>query len=172
MKQVFALLLLALFATACAGNYYETEEGIPIQGGAEATPLSGPMAPNDEGIIEIMERFFHLQFIEVEFNQEEFIGQTFRYEGMFRTLFWEDGEAGGEYVHHVYRFTEPCCTPSEFVGWEVYLGEFEAPQYGDWVRVTGVLEHIEDGGFLFLQLQVTNLEILEERGLEYIRPAF
>jgi len=170
MKRVFALLIaLVLVTTACASNSGDMD-GVPE--GVEATALSGPMAPNAEGIIDIVERFFYLQFRELEFNQEAFLGQTIRYEGMFNTEFWVHGDAGGEYIHHVYRLTEPCCSPSEFVGLELYLGDFEAPEYNDWVQVTGVLDQIEDGGWFFLILRVTDLVVLEERGLEYINPGF
>ena len=143
MRKILILLVFALFLTSCtSADSYE-----------------------DENILYISERFFAIQMTEIHFNTDEFIGRTIRYEGMFRTLYWE---AASEYFHMVYRYIAGCCSPQEPTGLEVYLNDIEPFADNAWVEVTGVLERFNANGQDFLRLDVISILELEERGMEFV----
>ena len=144
MKQFFAFIIAGLLIAGCAA-------------GGAGNP--------DEDIVEITERFFVTQLMELFTNPDEFIGRTIRYEGMFSSHLWEHT---GEYFHFVYRYTDGCCSPEETAGLEVYLNNFEPLPDNAWVEVVGVFERFESGGSSFLRLNVISLVELEERGAEFV----
>jgi len=118
-------------------------------------------SPDDDGedIIEIGERFFVNQVMEILLNHQQYLGRTIRYEGMFRTVSWGDME-----FSLVYRNSLGCCSPEEVVGFEVIMDGFELFEDNTWVEVTGVLEF--DG--MYVVIRVTDIVELEERGAELV----
>lgn len=88
----------------------------------------------------------------------------------------EDGDAGEEIceeVHDpmVYRNSPGCCGHEGHDGFTGFVLKYEGnyPEEGDWVRVTGKPDVISapHGGFI-LCLYVEKIEVLEERGLEFV----
>jgi len=143
MRKIIALLLIAFLLTGCNA------------------------APNgDDDVFAIDEQFFVLRMLDIVFSPNEFLGQTIRYEGMFRTV--EIPTIGD--VYQVYRYTDGCCGPDGIIGFQVQLDSagLEPLPTGTWVEVTGILEEFEHQGRTFLRLAVTSLTELDERGEEFV----
>jgi len=120
--------------------------------------LAGCVGSSDD-VIYISERFFVNEITEIFLNQQQYLGRTVRYEGMFRTSSW-----AGEDFSFVYRNVPGCCSPEEVLGFEVLMDGFEIFDDNTWVEVIGVLEH-DDG---FLVLRVLEIVELQERGAEFV----
>jgi len=121
---------------------------------------------NDDGVIVITERFFVTQTLEIFGNSSRYIGSTIRLEGIFLTT----TPFAGDERHFVIRNTYGCCSPTELIGFELYLGDDFTPLQTDaWVEVAGILERYTDHrNFEFLRLEVVSLTEKNERGAEFV----
>ena len=118
----------------------------------------------EDGIVRIHEYFFVTMFNKIMNSRDEHIGRTIQYEGIFASFV----TSGGETLYTVYRNAPGCCSPSESLGFEVYLADIEPVEDDAWVEVTGVFEVYEYLGFEFVRLNVVSLIELEERGQELV----
>ena len=148
MKKRLKSLLVVLLLTA-----------LPIVALAEATE-----APVD---VEIKEKMFLTQVMELNINRDDYLGKTVSLEGMFTSF--NAGE-GGPIYHTVYRKSPGCCGNDGITGLEVVWDDPDAvyPVENDWVRAVGVLEAYQEEGATYLQLRLSALEVLPERGLEFV----
>jgi len=128
--------------------------------------LAGCTADSD-GIIEIQDRFFINQVNNITLNHNQYLGRTIRYEGIFRSSF---SMITNEDIHIVYRYVPGCCGPEGIIGFIVDLGDFAPLATDAWVEVVGVLEEIEDSLGTRIQLSLTTLTELDERGDEMVHP--
>ena len=108
---------------------------------------------NEDGIHVLNNRLFEIQLMEILLNQEEFIGTTIRYEGIFISAPWLSVD---ETIFIVYRYVDGCCGP-EPRGMEVYLNDIEPLPDNTEVEVTGVISQFEADGRSFLRLDVISL---------------
>ena len=106
---------------------------------------------NDDDVIDIADPYFSEWIQEIQFNREQFLGRTIRYEGFFLSMYWE-----GETIYSVLRFTQGCCG---LHGFEVYLNEIAPLPDDTWVEVTGILEefYVEVVSRYFMRLNVLSL---------------
>jgi len=147
-KFVILFFVAILLLTGCSGD----------------TPP--PMGGDGSDVIELTDRFFILQMEEINLNIEEYLGRTIRYEGMFRSVHWPPTD---RYYHYVIRYTDSCCGPGGAIGFEVRFEDGSVPvEENAWVAVTGVLGEYEEDGVSHLQLMVTSIATLEERGNEFV----
>jgi len=51
---------------------------------------------------------------------------------------------------------------------QIMLEKREYPKRNDWVEVQGVLSEYEESGTNFLYLAITDLNVLEKRGAEFV----
>lgn len=119
---------------------------------------------NYEEIIYIEERVFLSQITAIQMEKEEYLGKTISLEGyMFMDTPSED-IAGG-----VVRNTPGCCGDDGMIGF-LYSWSGEKPEKDEWIRVTGVLtEHTnENGSPMYFVIEAEEVEVLEERGLEFV----
>jgi len=137
MKKIFAIFIISLALAACA---------------------------SEDDVFEISERFYVMQFMEVQFNREDFLGRTIRYEGIFGLMEWY----GSDSFYFVYRNVIGCCGPEGTLGFELYMNDKRAPEIGAWVEVTGILESFIYVDQEFLRLSVTSLIEKDERGEETV----
>ena len=149
MKKLLVLMLaVLLLLSACAeenGANIEDDAGISVD-------------------LQITERFFVAQTNEIYGNPDRYLGSTIRIEGLFLATTFMD-----EDFHYVIRFTEGCCTATEPIGFELYLGDFAPPVNDAWVDVIGVLgRHVDDRNFEVLRLEVISLTETTERGAEFV----
>jgi zinc transport system permease protein len=117
-------------------------------------------------IIEIKDKLFVAQTNDVYYNARDYLGKTFKYEGIFSV--YEAPDTGQKY-YSVIRYGPGCCGIDLNAGFEVrYDGAY--PRQDDWVEVTGVLEEYKeaDGG-KYLRLSLSSLKVLPVRGQEYVK---
>lgn len=117
-------------------------------------------------MIEIKEKMFVAQTNDVYFNTADYLGKTFKYEGIFCR--YDDVETGKTY-YSVIRYGPGCCGVDANAGFEVkWDGDMEYPKQDDWVEAVGVLEEYEENGDSYLRLDLISLKVLETRGAEYV----
>lgn len=147
MKKLLPLLLCAALALHGAVAFAQTE-----------TPQID---------VEIREKMFLTQITELMVNMDDYLGKTVALEGMFTTI--GDPSAGPVY-RVVYRTSPGCCGNDGFTGLEVVWDDPATvyPAENDWVRAVGVLEQYEEEGMPYLQLRLISLDVLPERGLEFV----
>lgn len=120
------------------------------------------MSSSDDGVIVIKEKLFVAQTNEVYLNYEDYMGKTFSYEGIFLCPTYD-----GKTYYQVIRYGPGCCGYDQNAGFEVsWDGEY--PEEDDWVKVVGTLDTYEEDGFEYLVLNLSSLEVLDERGAEYV----
>ncbi|WP_250277188.1 TIGR03943 family putative permease subunit [[Clostridium] colinum] len=118
----------------------------------------------NEDILVIGEKLFLTQINEIYFNFDSYKDKTIVVEGMY-TLFYN--QEGIQNIPVVYRKGPGCCGNDGWGGFFLkYDGEF--PKDNDWVKVTGTPELVDNNGFIELHLNVSKLEVLEERGAEFV----
>ena len=150
MKKLIFLIVLILFLAACA-------------------PASQPTFSADdttENIHDISERFFITETEHIYLNRDDYMGQLIRYEGIFRTVFWDPP---GQYFPFVIRLMDDCCGPGGMVGFELrFPDHIRPPEEEAWVELIGRLERFDEDGEDFVRLYVVAITVLEERGLEIV----
>jgi len=127
---------------------------------------------NDSGIVEVRENMFVTQVINIFINQNEYLGKTIRLEGLFRHNHWD-----GNDFYFVFRNGPTCCGEDGQVGFEVSWDPdyFESddeqrsyPNTNDWVQAIGELRAYDSFGMTFLYLALSELNVLEKRGAEFV----
>ncbi len=156
---LLALMLAALLPlmAGCSGQQTPGAE-------AETVPLP---AGNIAVDLEIKEKMFIAQTNEVYLNQDDYLGKTIKYEGMFYSSYYEPSDST---YYMVIRYGPGCCGNDGNVGFEVAWdeGKFEVPAEDAWVEVIGVLEEYEEGGATYLQLKLDSLRVMPSRGVETV----
>ena len=147
MKRILTMLLTLTLLTSSMAALAETDE-VHID-------------------LEIREKMFLTQMTEIIINMQDYLGKTIALEGMFTTS--GNPDTGAVY-HIVYRTSPGCCGNDGFTGMEVVWDDVDAtyPAENDWVRAVGVLESYTEDGAEYLQLRLITLDVLEERGLEFV----
>ena len=137
-----------------------TEAAITTAPQEQATEAS---APDDDAVV-ISEKLFIAQTNDIYINTEDYLGKTIRYEGIFKTAYWEESDTT---YYFVIRYGPGCCGYDGEAGFEVaWSGDW--PEEDDWCEATGILELYEEDGIEFLRLQLTGLTVLETRGAEFV----
>jgi zinc transport system permease protein len=143
---------------------------------AADTPVPGPalhrLDPVDRGLdsqlIEIREKMFIAQTNDIYQNAEDYLGKTIKLQGLFK----RDQYAGNDAEYcFVLRYGPGCCGIDSNAGFEVAwdrLPEKPYPNEDDWVEATGNLGFYEEDGYPYLYLALSSLEVLDERGAEYV----
>ena len=163
LSIVFAVLVLFVIgcgsgkSTAAASKAAESTED-------EITPTGVDFL--------IREKMFIAQVNDVYLNRNDYMGKTIKLEGLFKY-----GEAGGREYCFVIRNGPGCCGDDGQVGFEVsWLPPGEAPEsdrdvypkINDWVEAQGVLTRYEELGQGFLYLALSEINVLDKRGAEFV----
>ena len=184
MKKYTIVLIIACLIIAASGCQGKTVEkpidsngngngaqAVNLPGSAEDTSkdasdgVSGREADDaSEDVIEITENLFVAQINDVYLNPDDYLRETFRYEGIF-TVF-EVPERGRTY-YSVIRYGPGCCGFDADVGFEV-IWDKPYPKQNDWVEATGVLVTYEEDGNKHLRLLLSSLKTLPYRGEETV----
>lgn len=130
-------------------------------------PTPEPEALPDPGstdVLEIGEKLFVTQINDIYFHFDDYRDKTIIVEGMYGALFSPDGD---DRLPAVYRRSPGCCGND---GWAGFLLQYdgEYPAENEWIRVTGTPELKTDTLFMNLYLNVSSIEVREERGLEFV----
>ena len=132
---------------------------------AESANHPDAAVPASSGdVIVIREKMFIAQTNDIYYNTEDYLGKTIKYEGIFKTYYWEEDDLT---YHYVIRYGPGCCGNDGEAGFEVaWTGDY--PNQDDWVETVGVLEEYEENGYMYLRLALTSLTVLPTRGAEYV----
>jgi zinc transport system permease protein len=137
------------------------EPPVPQEG--RHLPVTAPV-PGE--IIEIREKMFIAQTNDVYLNPEDYMGKTIKLEGLFKT---ETGYGNTSY-RFVIRYGPGCCGYDGNAGFEVAWDQFRRtyPAEDAWVEAVGVLSSYEEDGFPYLYLALSDLNVKETRGAEFV----
>ena len=162
-KAVLASVLFILLLAGC-GN------GINNTGGGARKTAGIPSAK----VYEIKENMFITQINDIILNYNDYLGKTIKFEGIFRCNIWE-----GDYTNYVARDAPGCCGNDGEAGFIVtwnpsYQGTDDGsnqgayPQKDDWVEVLGELKICKKPDMSFLYIALSELNVLEKRGAEFV----
>lgn len=119
---------------------------------------------NEDETLVIGEKMFITQIEEIYYNFENYKNKKVVVEGMY-TLFYDENGVKNKPV--VYRKAPGCCGNDGWAGFYLnYDGQY--PEDNDWIKVTGTLDLIQIGQFYDLCLNVEKIEVLEQRGEEFV----
>ncbi len=123
-----------------------------------------PVVQADSGVLEISEKMFLTQITDIYLNFDEYRDLTIVVEGMYTLFMNQEGVADTPVV---YRRGPGCCGND---GWGGFLLHYdgEYPEDNAWIRVTGTPELVEREYWSDLYLNVTEMEVLETRGEEFV----
>jgi zinc transport system permease protein len=142
----------------------------------------------EDTIIEIKEKMFIAQTNDVYLNPEDYIGKTIKLEGLFKA---EQYMENAPPYCFVLRYGLGCCGSDGNAGFEVAWNELtdtaptaaaktypegnfdlqsrrRMPNINDWVEAVGVLQAYEENGRPYLYIALSELNILDKRGAEYV----
>ena len=179
MKKILMtsmLLLIILSLAGCAKNETGemTSETAPAPtADAGSTFVQSPAKPQPgyveddevgENELYIREKMFITQINDIYFNIADYDGKTIVVEGMFQMI---PGMDGNEAVPAVYRVGPGCCGND---GWAGFLLNYDGdlPEVDSWIRVKGTPELIQNDVYVNLYLNVTEMEVKELRGAEFV----
>jgi uncharacterized membrane protein YcgQ (UPF0703/DUF1980 family) len=169
-KYLFAVCMAAVFLLS---GCEEKDSGGSVNAAVNAENPSGgaddatedaadaPEKPSGE-VIEITEKLFVEQTNNVYLNIDEYLGKTFKYEGIFLTQEYE-----GATYDFVIRYGPGCCGTDKNAGFEVSW-DGARPKQNDWVQVVGTLEMYEEDGVEYPCINLTSLDVLAVRGKENV----
>ena len=160
-KWMIFLCIVAISLSGCTAAQ-ENAERQPDESGAVIEETDFISADGD--VIEIKERLFIAQTNDIYLNTEDYLGKTIKYEGLFKSYYWDVTETTYCYV---IRYGPGCCSYDGEAGFEV-MWDGPWPEEDDWTEAVGILEKYEEDGYEYLRLQLTSLKVLEERGQEYV----
>ena len=164
-KAVLVSIAAILLVSGCGNGKKEVTTNVNKE-------VSRPSASS--GIVELRENMFITQFNDINLNQKDYLGKTIKLEGMFKKLSWNDNT-----YSFVYRRAPGCCGDDGEVGFEVSWDENYAgisqgddgrtyPVLNEWVEATGTLKSYNNSGYPFLFIALSDLNVLEKRGAEFV----
>ncbi len=147
MKRIAALLLTLVLAFSVTAAMAE-ESAVQID-------------------FEVEEASFLTQVTDVYINTPDYLGKTIALEGLMDVYTYV---GNGITYRTVYRNHPGCCGNDGYIGLEVIWEDAEAayPEKNEWVRAVGVLEQYDDEGYPYLRLRLESIDVLAERGLEFV----
>ncbi len=166
MKRLLGVLGISIFLFSfgfgCAGSADSSGDSAESNSSAPSQEAESPSPSPD--VLEIDERLFIAQTNDIFTNTDEYLGKSIKYQGLFKTHYWNMTD---KYYYYVIRYGPGCCANDGEAGFEV-AWDGERPEENDWCEVVGTLEFYEDEGETYLRLVLSSLEVLEERGQEYV----
>ena len=167
-KIALASIAALLLITSCGNGKNDAEQA--ANAGAKAAEEIELSLPDGVDLV-IREKMFIAQVNDVYLNSDDYIGKRIKLEGIFMDMF-----SGGSRYCFVIRNGPGCCGSDGQIGFEVswnppgqiMLEKREYPKRNAWVEAQGVLSEYEESGTNFLYLALTDLNVLEKRGAEFV----
>lgn len=155
MKKILALFMVIFmgfsFMTGCSSK----EE----QAAAERA----------KEVVEITDKVFVQQINDIYLNADDYVGKTIKYQGVFNAF---DNVSDNSTHCFVYRNGPGCCSYDGTPGFEVYFEDAKKsgslPENNAWVEVSGILVEEKVNGYPYLMIQVSELDVMAERGQETV----
>jgi uncharacterized membrane protein YcgQ (UPF0703/DUF1980 family) len=107
---------------------------------------------------------FLAQTNDVYLNPEDYMGKTIKLEGLFKSAHYGENEPPYCFV---LRYGPGCCGSDGNAGFEVAWNK-PYPNSDDWVEAAGILKTYEEDGYPYLYLALSELNVLDKRGAEYV----
>lgn len=167
-RMLFTVLAMALMLTGCSTSQTNDAQavntGLNTSEEVASTSQAESTGTADGEIFEIREKMFITQINDIYLNIDDYKDKTIKVEGMYGVLVSYDSD--DEYGV-VYRNGPGCCGND---GWGGFFLNYdgELPEENDWIEVIGTPELVQDGAYTDLYLNVTSLQIKEERGAEFV----
>ncbi|MHC1750094.1 MAG: hypothetical protein AB9856_17630 [Cellulosilyticaceae bacterium] len=172
LKKIFCLFCTLILLGGCNSKtaFPKNIDGVqpssqsdPLESQKVGIPLSTPEAKDSNTLI-IGEKMFLTQINDIYFSFDQYKDKTIVVEGMY-SVFSSSNESKKASV--VYRNGPGCCGND---GWGGFLLKYdgELPNENDWIKVTGTPELVIDGPYQDLYLNVSNIEVMKERGEEFV----
>ena len=179
-KAALASIVLAILITGC-NNGKSNVPAAPfsiVQTGGKSDVSSG------DQVVEIRENMFITQINDINLNYRDYLERTIKLEGMLKIYTWNDN-----YYYYVIRNAPGCCGDDGEVGFEVsWKKDYQGPngngsndngsndnsdnetypKPNDWVEVKGALKSYNFLGSTYLYLALSELNVLEKRGAEFV----
>lgn len=149
-------------------NTKETEknniqENINAQNNVAIENTTKSITVND--VIEIKEKMFIQQINDVCINVSQYEEKTIKLQGMMYT--YKDDTINETY-YYVTRRTPGCCGNDGMAGLEIKWDQ-EYPEDNEWVEAVGTVKYVMGAYYKKVPIiQLTSLEVLEERGQEFV----
>jgi zinc transport system permease protein len=178
MKSASAISIIGiLFFTGCGnvkiGPQASNAAGsLPValsQGVSEKGQIPVPLNSEEKEVVEIREKMFIEQINDIYRNPEDYMGNIIKLEGLFVSEQYGENEP----YCFVIRYGPGCCGTDGNAGFEVAWAKQdgagkEYPGNDDWVEAVGILQAYEEDGYPYLYLALSELNVLDERGAEYV----
>jgi len=124
---------------------------------------------SNDNIVEIKEKMFIAQVMDVYNNAEDYLGKTIKLEGLFKE---ENSDEGNQYCF-VLRYGPGCCGFDGNAGFEIRWDKSRAkpyPKVDSWIETIGVLKQYREDGYDqdYLYLDLISLNVLNKRGAEAV----
>lgn len=191
-RWILSFLLAAAFLSGCAGSDIKTSADEPQvkpqtvssqenQQSADentnegqnstsetvsrlADELREQEAVNRENkeVINIEEKIYLSQMTDVYMNTGDYIGRTISMEGYMIPY-----DVGDDIIGAVVRSSPGCCGDDGITGLS-FIWDGDVPADNDWISVSGVLSMRVEGQEIYLVIEADNVEVKEERGLEFV----
>ena len=170
-----AVLVLLVFTVMVSGCGKKKKNEAEIKADFNALIKTAPQMPSSSSnSIDVRENMYITQLNDIGLNSKSYLGKTVKIQGMFKRTHWE-----GKNHSFVYRRTPGCCGDDGEAGFEIswdqdYQGDDVGPDdhvYPDrdeWVEVQGVLKSYEKLGYPFLYLALSEMNVLDQRGAEFV----
>jgi len=155
---------LAGFLTAVLFLMIGCSGGNPKNGAGASRTNAG-----DNKVVEIREKMYAAQVSDVYTNSADYIGKTLKLEGIF--MIGQPYPEAEPFCTVVRYAPGGCCGNDGMSGFQVkWVMDFadKYPDNNSWVEATGVLKTYENGPYSFLYMDLINLNVLEERGAEFV----
>ena len=126
-------------------------------------------------IVEIRENMFLTQINDINLNYREYLGRIIKLEGFITRNNWNDRD-----YYFVIRNGPNCCGDDGDVGFEIsWTTDMDGsghpmdlrstfPEENEWVQAIGELRSYDFMGYPFLYLALSELNVLQTRGLEHV----
>jgi uncharacterized membrane protein YcgQ (UPF0703/DUF1980 family) len=187
-KRIFVLLIYAAFCflllAGCGSKIVPVRQSnkagtLSVNASAASEPQDSQAAsithaalPPSSGlseILEIKEKMFIAYINDIYLNPGDYIGKTIKFEGLFKTEYYEDIN---KYYRFVMRYGPGCCGSDGNAGFEVSWDQSSqdivTPAVDDWVEAVGTVSLYEEDGYSFLNVAISSLTVKDERGSEYV----
>lgn len=165
-NKIFILIFNIFILSGCGNNKSDIVQNSSTQTEMEESQNTeeSEEIDNSSDTIVIGEKMFLTQITDIYYNFDNYKDKKIVVEGMYTLFYNQDGVKN---MPVVYRNAPGCCGNDGWGGFFLkYDGEF--PQDNDWIRVTGTPELVENGNFVDLYLNVEKIEVLDERGEEFV----
>jgi zinc transport system permease protein len=169
MKSISLLLVVSIvsvFLLASCGAGTERAPGGKVVD-KKAVERAVENGSAERKVVEITEKMFIAQTNDIYLNAEDYLGSTIKLQGLFKKAQYETRD---DPYCFVLRHGPGCCGYDGNAGFEVAFrgGEGAYPGEDDWVEAVGVLKSYVEDDYPYLYIELSSLDVLDERGAEFV----